>query len=124
MLRAFFKNYVRPLLHRFGLDLVWFEKRPKLFKDIESFLHVDKLIIFDVGANEGQTVKEFKAELPNSIIHSFEPSPDTFAQLQNATRLKNVFIWNVALGSTPGHQIFFENSESIMSSFLPLLISA
>jgi FkbM family methyltransferase len=125
MLRTVFRKYVRPLLHVFGFDLVPFEKRPgpfrpKLFHDIESVLHSDELIIFDVGANNGQTVERFRAELPRSIIHSFEPGPKAFEQLKNIACLENVFIWNLALGSSSGHQIFFENDHSDMSSFLPL----
>lgn len=43
-------------------------------------------VIFDVGANRGQTVKKLKRWFPQSIIHCFEPVPDTLAFLKSATR--------------------------------------
>src|SRR5712691_12575705 len=78
-------------------------------------------IILDVGANVGQSVKRFKTVFPSSVIHSFEPSRETFAVLkQNLAHEENVFAWPCALGSSVGEQLFQENIESDMSSFLEL----
>ena len=77
--------------------------------------------IFDVGANEGQSVKRFRATFPSSVIHSFEPDRDAFARLRENTAAKEgVFAWNSALGAASGRQTFLENSNSDMSSFLEL----
>lgn len=39
-------------------------------------------VIFDVGANVGQSLVEFAKAFPSSRIHSFEPIEATFSQLQ------------------------------------------
>jgi hypothetical protein len=36
------------------------------------------LIIFDVGANEGQSIDRFKKFLPRAHIYAFEPQPDDY----------------------------------------------
>ena len=41
------------------------------------------LIIFDVGANQGQSVKFFKEIFDKTLIYCFEPQPNTFKLLEN-----------------------------------------
>ena len=43
-------------------------------------------LIFDVGANRGQTVQKLKRWFPQAHIHCFEPVPDTLAILQKVTK--------------------------------------
>ena len=92
------------------------------FLDMKRFMSSNSNpIILDVGANKGQSVEKFKAIFPNSIIHSFEPSPKTFKQLKkNISAKEGVFAWNSALGANIGSQVFLENQFSEMSSFLEL----
>jgi FkbM family methyltransferase len=88
---------------------------------MELFLPDDRPLLFDVGANVGQTVRGFRAHFPKCIVHSFEPSPSTFETLRReAASLRDVHVWNCALGSAPGHLTLLENAKSTMSSFLPL----
>lgn len=76
-------------------------------------------LIFDVGANVGQSIGEFKDNFPESIIYSFEPSPSTFLQLKkNHTGKPDIFLQNVGLGAVAGKKEFLENESSEMSSFL------
>ena len=78
-------------------------------------------VILDVGANRGQSIKFFKSEFPDSIIHSFEASPTTFEELKKNSAMKNeVYLWNYALGAAKGKQQFFENTYAEMSSFFDL----
>ena len=88
---------------------------------MEKFLHNNRPIVFDVGANVGQSIHRFRSRFPRCIIHSFEPSPTTFETLsQQASKLKDVHLWNYALGSVSGQMTFLENEHSDMSSFLPI----
>jgi len=76
-------------------------------------------IIFDVGANLGQSIFQFRYVFPASQIHAFEPGRRTFAELSKKTSdLSNLFLNNVGLGSEVGKLKFIENSSSEMSSFL------
>lgn len=55
-----------------------------LFADLRNDLpHVQMRTVFDVGANVGQSVETYLAEFPDATIHSFEPVPNTYAQLSN-----------------------------------------
>jgi FkbM family methyltransferase len=73
-------------------------------------------VIFDVGANEGQTSKRFRALFPTATVYAFEPG----SPFEKLAELPGVSAHNIALGSQPGALEFNENSVSVMSSFLPL----
>ena len=78
-----------------------------------------KPVLFDVGANVGQTVLRLRHLFPDGIIHSFEPSPDTFKSLEsNVGRTGNTVLNNVGVGATSGTLELIENTKSDMSSFL------
>jgi FkbM family methyltransferase len=115
------RRWANRFLGRFGYEIGKLERRD-LFYDIRRFLpRRDDLMIFDVGANLGQTARKFKKAFRKGTVHSFEPSPVVFQELKrNVAGLEKVFTWNMALGSKPGQQTFFENEDPKMSSFLPL----
>lgn len=68
-------------------------------------------VIFDVGANTGQSVIAYGAAFPGAKIFSFEPDPDTFQQLKNtiAKSQLDAPAFNYALGSTAG-PVQFDNT--------------
>ena len=91
------------------------------FKDMVTLFRGDRPLIFDVGANKGQTVKKFRKAFREPKIHSFEPSPTMFDLLRtNTASIPDVHLWDRALGSASGQMALQENDESTMTSFLPL----
>ena len=92
------------------------------FADMKRLLGTnDKPVIVDVGANVGQSVRAFKSVFPAGTIHSFEPGPAAFRELQkNMEGRQGVSLWNCALGSSNGTRELLENRVSDMSSFLEL----
>lgn len=80
---------------------------------------LDRPVVFDVGANEGQSVARFSAMVPGCEIHSFEPSPSTFALL-TANAGTRAQVSNVAVGAYAGMIEFHDNTVSVMSSALSL----
>src|ERR1700722_5431100 len=42
----------------------------------------DPHVIFDIGANVGQTARRYRVIFPNARIFSFEPVPETYTKLQ------------------------------------------
>lgn len=118
------KRGIRRMARRCGYDIVRFNpgqlgKDP--LADMATFVHGSRPTVFDVGANVGQSIQRFRGEFPDCVIHSFEPGPGTFQTLRRqASRLRDVHLWNFALGAVPGQMTFLENSHSDMSSFLPL----
>jgi FkbM family methyltransferase len=98
------KNKVKKLLEQLtgihiyralphGIDFV---------QDISSSLPMYRAdIVFDVGANVGQSSNIYLARFPSSHIYCFEPVGDTFCQLQcNLKGNARVDCYNLALGSS------------------------
>ena len=78
-------------------------------------------VIFDVGANVGQTVERFKKLNVNSIIHSFEPVKKDFKILTEKFKDDNsIYLNNFALGEKNYKKKFFSNNLPGSSSFSPL----
>ncbi|WP_181248536.1 FkbM family methyltransferase [Flavobacterium magnum] len=76
-------------------------------------------VLFDVGANVGQTVSKFKVVFPTSEIHSFEPSKVCFDVLKDSHKsTHNLVLNNVAVGSEKGSLDFNEYSWSSLNSLL------
>jgi len=76
-------------------------------------------VIFDVGANVGQSVERFRQLWPQSSIHAFEPGRTSFSELQRRTAgAERVHLHHAALGAAIGSLEFGENSQGDMSSFL------
>jgi FkbM family methyltransferase len=92
-------------------------------QDISDLLAEDsrELILFDVGANTGQTARKLKKRLPSAEIFSFEPSPTTYRELSaNVRTISKIHPMQMGLGDVPGKLQFNQNSNSDMSSFLEL----
>lgn len=78
-------------------------------------------IIFDVGANIGQSVKNLKRYFPYGKIYSFEPSANAYKELEKvSSQYKNVEPYQIALGSQETQMKIYENSSSDMNSFLKM----
>src|SRR5215475_12608714 len=88
--------------------------------DVRSILGSGAKIIFDVGANHGQTMLAMAATFPHAEIHSFEPDPEAFLRLAAAaSRFDSVHTHNVALGSRTGEQKLFRFAMDMTNSLLP-----
>jgi len=117
------RTELKKLLRRCGYDLI---KVPKVniganpFDDMQRFTKsVDEPVIFDVGANVGQSVSRFIKYFPSASMHSFEPSPSTFEKLELHCRtFPRVTAWNYGVGASNTTLTFHENNYSDMSSFL------
>ena len=55
-------------------------------------------VIFDVGANCGQSALRFRKKFPNSDIFSFEPFEETYHILKKNTNSKNILCYKIAFG--------------------------
>ena len=89
----------------FGLRL--FRTLPRginVFTDIRQALPEYQMeVLFDVGANIGQTAVSFAQAFPNALIYSFEPVRETYRHLVEATRhLPNVHCNQFAFSSVSG----------------------
>lgn len=77
-------------------------------------------VIFDVGANIGQSAKAYARRFPNARVHSFEPSPQTRAVLvENMRNFPNVTVHGHALGKEAATQGLTQGKNSAMNRLLP-----
>jgi FkbM family methyltransferase len=90
------------------------------FRDMQKLVASPyRPVIFDVGANVGQSIDLFRGRFEEPVIHAFEPGADTFLELRkHAAGTPDLYLNNFALGSRPGVSDFLENTCSVMSSFL------
>ena len=95
------------------------------FNDLRVLGHLfpnnKDMTIIDAGGNTGQTVNRFKSFWPNSMVHSFEPDPDVFLELDKNTRdLTGVIANNTGLGDEVTVKSFHKMQDSGSSSFIPV----
>jgi FkbM family methyltransferase len=77
-------------------------------------------VVFDVGANVGQTAARISDAFPDARIFAFEPTPATCAQLRSNTRhARNIKTFELALGATSGTAQFYTYDSSLLNSLVP-----
>ena len=113
------KNTVKRVIHNLGYTV---RRIPPTggdpFVDMRR-LAPAKALIFDVGANRGQSIENFRRYFDDPEIHSFEPGELAFRDIKAfASRISNVTVVNVGLGAQRGPKMFIENEQSELSSFL------
>ena len=75
-------------------------------------------VIFDVGANIGQSAQKFREAFPQSIIYCFEPVNSIFNQLKNnLDKYHNVSCYQIGLGSSICQLPIYLTDHSNTSSF-------
>lgn len=88
-----------------------------LFDDIRRRLKNERFeVIFDVGANVGQSAKNLTLHYSGSRIYSFEPAPNTFKTLQRAVKsFGNTVAVNLGMGDKPQTVRFDDRGPSDMA---------
>ncbi|PPS42325.1 hypothetical protein B1A85_14950 [Chroococcidiopsis sp. TS-821] len=88
-----------------------------IYKSKADSLQVE--VIFDIGANIGQTAIKFAQSFPQAKIFSFEPVTATFKQLkENTKNLSGISCFQIGLGSESGKYDIFLKSNSQCNSFV------
>lgn len=75
-------------------------------KELLDFLsEIDDLVIFEIGACEGEDTIRYSHLFPNAKIYSFEPIPNNYKKIiKNITdyNIKNASVYQVALSNSTG----------------------
>lgn len=117
------RSVLNPLIEPLGYQL--FRTAPKSlglspFRDMSRLVATTQPVVFDVGANVGQTVRKMRRHLRNPVLHCFEPTPSTFVKLtERCGELNNVYLNNVGLADRVGELELHQLDSSEMNSFLP-----
>ena len=111
---------MKRLFRAAGIDVRFI---PKLgfdaYDDMRALAATDAPLIFDAGANRGQSIERFRRTFARPVIHAFEPGRETFAELQRRCgALDGVHLSNVALGARAESRTFLQNRSDDLSSFL------
>ena len=119
------RSGIQSMLRRFGYELRALTPDTRLGQDpvrdaARLVTERTRPVILDAGANIGQTVENFRCHFTQPVLHSFEPTPDVFPELQrNVGHLPDVYLNNVALGAAPGRTPLFRHEVgSPMNSLL------
>jgi hypothetical protein len=76
------KQIIKKILLFFNFKIISINYKELNFDDIYKIKIKDKKpVIFDVGANQGQSIIRFKKIFPKSTIHAFEPNAIEFKKL-------------------------------------------
>ena len=91
------------------------------YADQQILLSGDEVgVVFDVGANVGQTARHYRQIFPNAKIHSFEPFESTFRTLsENCRGDGRIATYQLAVTDFSGSRTFFFNEDSVSNSLLP-----
>src|SRR6516165_10786567 len=111
------KSFIRSIIRTLGYDIHKVhgpEPGADPFYDMRNLAGARPgHLIFDVGANVGQTIGYFRHSFEKPIIHSFEPNRTAFSELQDrCSGIEGVYLNNFALGAEVGRLELLENAYS------------
>lgn len=91
-----------------------------LHLDLPTVISRPAPIIFDVGANIGQSIDLFHSVFPDAHIVAFEPSERCRALLTERCTRRHLTLLPFALGSREEGRELMEYESSVLNSLLPL----
>lgn len=77
---------------------------------IRQMVEREAPILFDVGANCGQTTVEFVEYMPNASIYCFEPDPRAIRKFKSLVKSSKVELIEVAIGADNGTILFHQSA--------------
>lgn len=88
--------------------------------DLPLIVQAPEPIIFDVGANQGQTIELMQKLFPRCSVRAFEPAMELAALLRARYRAPDVVVECLGLGAIREERIFRHYGDSRLSSFLDI----
>lgn len=119
------KSWCKNWLHNLGYEVRASHVNP--FEDQSKILQPlsEVKIIFDLGANIGQTIEKYQIQFPQATIYAFEPSQDAFTTLSSQYQADpRVKTYQLAVSQKTGKEKFFLNYDNVMNSLLSVADSA
>ena len=118
-----FKKLIKKMINSMGYNINKFNNEIKNinFDELLKEKIQNNPVIFDVGANSGQSIMKYKKIFQNPTIHSFEPIKKEFELI--STRFgndKNIFLNNFALGDKAEFKELNVTAKSSNSSFIKI----
>jgi FkbM family methyltransferase len=122
-LRNIFKEVLRNTLAWRKLKITRIGEKDAPFQYLRQILFPNAItLLLDVGANKGQSGRQFREIGYKGRLVSFEPLQEEFKDLSLLAKLDNNWIcYNVAIGESKGEEILEVSNSTMSSSFLPML---
>lgn len=89
-------------------------------EDLGILINRSQPLIFDVGANVGQSLKMFQRVFKTPRIHAFEPAEECFQKLEEQDWGDDVTLHRYALSDCCEERVFHHYELSVLNSLLPL----
>ena len=122
------KEVIQKIFNFFGFKIVGIKKLIKHNSFdalhefiIKNFCKGEKLIILDIGANEGDSVYRFKKIFPDSKIYCFEPNEELLNLVNSKNKFDNVIKNNFYIGAKKEKKEFYFYNSHRISSFYPVV---
>ncbi len=113
------KALLNRILRTQGYQMVRVEEN--LFHTQCRFVSKESPVIFDLGANVGQTTERYLEHWPAARLISFEPGDAAFRELTNRFRGNSqVRTEKLAVAETDGQATYYVNQGSTTNSLLPI----
>jgi FkbM family methyltransferase len=121
--RMDWKTWIKQRIQRFTGVRIYRYSLPRgvdFAYDARHILIPDKVsVIFDVGANIGQSTEKFRSTYPNAKIFCFEPVSSTFQELNRRVGAwKKIKVFQLGFGSVSENREIYVNSDSSINSFV------
>jgi FkbM family methyltransferase len=122
------KETINKVLRRFGVELHGLgfiqslkksDFQQNAFDVQKEILLSDQRVIFDIGANRGDTAIKYSNLFPTAKVYAFEPFAETFIKLKdNVKDYSNINIYNFAISEKIGKTVFYSNKNEDTNSIL------
>ncbi len=122
------KEKINKILRRFGVELHGLgfiqslkktDFQQNAFDVQQNLLMNTPKVIFDIGANRGDTAIKYSNLFPTAKIFAFEPFVETFKKLNdNIKDTQNISTYNIAIAEKNGETIFYSNKNEDTNSLL------
>ncbi len=122
------KETINKVLRRFGVELhgLGFIQSLKKVEFQQNAFDVQKelllstpKVIFDIGANRGDTAIKYSILFPLASIYAFEPFLETFQKLNdNVNEMPKISTYQIAISDKKGETVFFSNKNEDTNSLL------
>ena len=121
MIKKYFKKKLFKFLSKYDYKLY----KTNYNQILKKIVNKHNPVIFDVGANQGQSIEFFSKLYHKPIIHSFEPVSSCYELIKTKYQNeKNIFINNLALGDRKQLKKIYVTPKTQNSSFYPININS